>query len=244
MEMSLRKALSQKLVRGKISLYSRITVSGGGNQPANFNTANVRHYLEQLEKLEAETGLKKELFYNNLLRMPETMFNVEEVQAEEWQKVEALILEAADDFTDFRKTEGGAIEKDLDSNIGIIQSKLKSVEHLLEERIEIVRSRILKSIKDLSLEHDRDRFEQEIIYYLEKLDVNEEMKRLEQHLKYFAESLSSEKSAGKRLGFIAQEMGREINTLGSKANHAAMQRLVVEMKEALEKIKEQVLNAL
>ena len=182
-----------------------------------------------------------------LLRMPDVMSKTEiqELSEEEWNTVHATVLEAVGHLVDFRKQEGAALEKKFREKIENINSLLEKITPYEKERVEKVKERITDALeKTLNVDYDKNRLEQELIYYIEKLDVNEEKQRLGNHLKYFISTMESGNGQGKKLGFIAQEMGREINTLGSKSNHAEMQKIVVQMKDELEQIKEQVLNVM
>ena len=179
--------------------------------------------------------------------MPDVMTKTEiqELSEEEWKVVHATVLEAINHLVDFRKQEGAALEKKFREKIANISLLLEKIAPYEKERVEKVKERITDALeKTLSVDYDKNRLEQELIYYIEKLDVNEEKQRLGTHLKYFISTMESGNGQGKKLGFIAQEMGREINTLGSKSNHAEMQKIVVQMKDELEQIKEQVLNVM
>ena len=174
-----------------------------------------------------------------------TRVDVQELEEEEWVVVRKVIEDALTNLTDFRKQEGKALEKKFTEKIDNIERLLKSIEPFEKERVTKVRERITEALeKTLNTDYDKNRLEQELIYYIEKLDINEEKQRLTNHLKYFRETMAGGHGQGKKLGFIAQEMGREINTTGSKSNHAEMQNIVVQMKDELEQIKEQVLNVL
>ena len=186
-------------------------------------------------------------WFQTLLRMPDVMSKTEiqELTEEEWEMVRATVLEAIGHLVDFRKQEGAALEKKFREKIANIALLLEKITPYEKERVEKVKERITDALeKTLNTDYDKNRLEQELIYYIEKLDVNEEKQRLTNHLKYFISTLESGNGQGKKLGFIAQEMGREINTLGSKSNHAEMQKIVVQMKDELEQIKEQVLNVM
>ena len=179
--------------------------------------------------------------------MPDVMTKTEtqELSEEEWQTAYAAVKEALEHLVDFRKQEGAALEKKFREKISNIEHLLETVEPYEKERVGKIKDRIVDALeKTISVDYDKNRLEQELIYYIEKLDINEEKQRLSNHLKYFISTLESGSGQGKKLGFIAQEMGREINTLGSKSNHAEMQKIVVQMKDELEQIKEQVLNVM
>ena len=203
-------------------------------------------YLEQMTEISKNSGVAMpENLFEVLLRMPEVIARKEvyDVTDEEWKEVLEGIKGAIADLMAFRKQEGEALAGKLSGNLSRIAALLESVEPYENERVEKIRARITDSLEKLAgVDYDKNRLEQELIYYIEKLDVNEEKQRLTNHLKYFTETMNGDKGQGKKLGFIAQEMGREINTLGSKSNHAEMQNIVVKMKDELEQIKEQVLN--
>ena len=185
--------------------------------------------------------------FATLLRMPDVLTKVDaqELDEEEWNVVKGAVDEAIEHLIDFRKQEGAALEKKFNEKIDNIETLLKSIEPYELERVTKVRDRISEALeKTLSTDYDKNRLEQELIYYIEKLDINEEKQRLTNHLNYFRETMAGGHGQGKKLGFIAQEMGREINTTGSKSNHAQMQNIVVQMKDELEQIKEQVLNVM
>ena len=186
-------------------------------------------------------------WFGTLLRLPDVMTRteVEELDDEEWTAARGAISEAIDRLVEFRTQEGAALQKKFSEKIDNIESLLHSIEPFEKSRVEKIRSRIVDGLKSIpDVEYDKNRLEQELIYYIEKLDISEEKQRLANHLKYFRETMSEAAGQGKKLGFIAQEMGREINTTGSKSNQAEMQNIVVKMKDELEQIKEQVLNAL
>ena len=213
-----------------------------------INTALVQNYYEQIKTISETCNIPlPEDWFATLLRMPDVLTRVEtqELEEEEWTVVRTVITEALTQLVDFRKQEGAALEKKFTEKIDNIECLLKSIEPYEKERIAKIRERITEALeKTLSVDYDKNRLEQELIYYIEKLDINEEKQRLANHLKYFRETMAGGHGQGKKLGFIAQEMGREINTTGSKSNHAEMQNIVVQMKDELEQIKEQVLNAL
>lgn len=245
-EAELRLLLSSGLERGKIEL--NINVDDNGESiHYNFNRVLAKQYYAEIKTLASELGLHtdKEII-NTLVRMPDVLKAEQaELSAEEWKAILAAISDAIDKLNDFRKQEGHALEKDLMERVRIIEALLEEISPLEEKRIANMRARIMKHLDEtLSQGADMNRFEQEIIYYLEKLDITEEKVRLKKHCQYFLETLSEENANGKKLGFISQEMGREINTLGSKANDADIQKKVVLMKDELEKIKEQLFNIL
>jgi len=240
-EQEIRKLLSTALVRGKVSFV--LSVENQGDQNLNvINKDIVEDYMNQLHQISSISNKKAlELAMNlpNTLQVKE-----EDFDEKEWQKVKEQIAIAIDKIDGFRKDEGAVLEKDFIKRITKLQELSQKNEVLDQERIPLVKQRLQKALTDLKQEVDQNRFEQELIYYLEKLDITEEKIRLNNHLEYFLEALQSNESNGKKLGFITQEIGREINTTGSKANYAPMQQNVVLMKDELEKIKEQLLNVL
>jgi len=245
-ELELRTVLSNALSRGKIEM--SLNLSGPvleSNQSINIELA--KHYHQQLTALGNELGEKHENLLQTVLKMPEVMVNkAPELDPDEWGFIMDLVQEAIVTHSEFRSVEGQSLEDDFKKRIDQITFLLVDVESYEDVRVESVRERLNKGVEELAkAEHlDKNRHEQEIIYYIEKLDINEEKVRLNAHLKYFVETMNQGGTAGKKLGFITQEMGREINTLGSKAYHQDIQKIVVEMKDELEKIKEQVLNVL
>ena len=245
-EIGLRNWLSKELERGKIDL--SFTVEHISKEvSATIDHALLKQYHREITALSRELniGLPQDWF-QTLLRLPDVMKqDVEELDEGEWSIIEETIQKAVNELTGFRVQEGEMLRKLLEEKIANIRRLLQEIEQYESERIEKVKSRIYDGLATLeNKEYDTNRFEQEMIYYIEKLDVNEEKSRLTNHLDYFIETLDEKKSQGKKLGFIAQEMGREINTLGSKSNHSDMQRIVVRMKDELEQIKEQILNVL
>ena len=246
-EMEIRTLVSSALERGKVDFSLWVEQSDKADTPA-INSEVMQGYVEQMKTISENTGiaLPGNLF-EVLLRMPEVVARKEvyDVTDEEWAVVLEGIKSAIDDLLAFRKQEGEALEKRFRTNIANITALLAEVEPYEKERVEKIRSRIVESLeKNVGVEYDKNRLEQELIFYIEKLDVNEEKQRLTNHLGYFIETIEGSLGQGKKLGFIAQEMGREINTLGSKSNHAEMQNIVVRMKDELEQIKEQVLNVM
>ena len=217
---------------------------------AQINIALAQSYDQQMQKLSEALGwgnYPNEYSMATLLRMPDIMSKDEiiELSEEEWEVVRQVVEEAIAHLVDFRKQEGAALEKKFNEKIDNIERLLKSIEPYETERVTKIRERITDALeKTISVDYDKNRLEQELIYYIEKLDINEEKQRLSNHLNYFRETMASGHGQGKKLGFIAQEMGREINTTGSKSNHAEMQNIVVQMKDELEQIKEQVLNVM
>jgi uncharacterized protein (TIGR00255 family) len=243
-ELAVRKKLASGLVRGKIdfSIYVEMTADEASTV---INKTVVNDYVQQLKNmLFTESNNDVELL-KMAMRMPDALKTErEELDEGEWKLIEEAIEEALKETIQYRVDEAASLEDDFKLRILNIRKYLEEVNALDEERLKDVRARLRKSIDDLKVEIDENRFEQELIYYLEKLDINEEKVRLGNHLEYFLQELDSEDSNGKKLGFIVQEIGREVNTTGSKANYASMQKSVIQMKNELEKIKEQILNVL
>ncbi|MCR8667405.1 YicC family protein [Aestuariibaculum sp. M13] len=240
-ELSIRKLLADKLERGKVdfSIYVEATAEDTSTQ---INTPVVKQYMEQLRQVVDGNDIE---LLKMAVRFPDALNTVrEEIDENEWQLIEAEIHKAVDDLNNHRLDEGKVLEQDFNSRVATIDSILEQVIAMDPERVQGVRERLLKGVEELKEKYDENRFEQELVYYIEKFDITEEKVRLKNHLNYFTESINSEDSNGKKLGFISQEMGREINTIGSKSNYAPMQQLVVQMKDELEKIKEQLLNVL
>ncbi|WP_298493070.1 YicC/YloC family endoribonuclease [uncultured Algibacter sp.] len=240
-ELAIRKVLADKLVRGKVdfSIYLEATAEDTSTQ---INTPVVKQYIEQLRQV--VDGDDMDLL-KMAVRFPDALNTVrEEIDENEWQDIEAEIHNAILDLNNHRLNEGKVLEIDFNNRISTIDNLLDQVITMDPERVEGVRERLLKGVQELKEKYDENRFEQELVYYIEKFDITEEKVRLKNHLNYFTESINSKDSNGKKLGFISQEMGREINTIGSKSNYAPMQQLVVQMKDELEKIKEQLLNVL
>ncbi len=242
MELPLRNQIAQKLERGKID-FSIYIENNATENSHKMNVSMVLNYMNQLKTLASNTS------ETQLLQMALTMPEVfkterEELDETEWQQIEIAIQEAIAHILDFRQSEGKSLEKEFRLRIENIRNFMNDVLALDEERIQAVKERLQTAIEELKVTVDTNRYEQELIYYLEKLDITEEKVRLTNHLDYFLETIETSEANGRKLGFITQEMGREINTMGSKANHAKMQKLVVMMKDELEKIKEQVLNVL
>ena len=244
-EMEIRTLITTILERGKVDFALWVEQSEKADTPS-INSAVMQGYLEQMTEISKNSGVAMpENLFEVLLHMPEVIARKEvyDVTDEEWKEVLEGIKGAIADLMAFRKQEGEALAGKLSGNLSRIAALLESVEPYENERVEKIRARITDSLEKLAgVDYDKNRLEQELIYYIEKLDVNEEKQRLTNHLKYFTETMNGDKGQGKKLGFIAQEMGREINTLGSKSNHAEMQNIVVKMKDELEQIKEQVLN--
>ena len=247
-EMEIRRLLAQKLERGKVD-FSLWVEKESTVDATPINAALVENYYKQIKAISASTGIPEpEDWFTTLLRLPDvtTKTEVEVLDEEEWEAAQKAINEAIDKLTDFRKQEGAALQKKFTEKIDNIANLLKSIEPFEKSRVPKIREKIIDGLKQIpEVDYDKNRLEQELIYYIEKLDINEEKQRLTNHLKYFHETMKeSGHGVGKKLGFIAQEMGREINTTGSKSNQAEMQNIVVKMKDELEQIKEQVLNAL
>ena len=243
----IRKEISETLVRGKFD-FSLYIESLGTESNAAINENIVTEYYKQLSSIQQKLNIPvTEEIMQSIMRLPDTVKTIyEELDEEEWQIIFNNFLKVTEAVNQFRIQEGIALEEDVRTNIAEIEQLLKQVTPYEKQRIENIRNRISDSLKefDLNGNMDKNRFEQELIYYLEKLDINEEKVRLENHCSYFIKTLESKDAVGKKLGFIAQEIGREINTLGSKANESNIQHIVVQMKDSLERIKEQLLNVL
>ena len=246
-EMQIRTLLAARLERGKVD-FALWVEQGEKPETPSVNVAVMQGYAEQLRAASEATGIAlPQNLMDVLLRMPDVVARKEIYEAgdDEWAVALEAVNKAIEELLDFRKQEGEALYAKFFKNIGNIGSLLASVEPYEKERVEKIRARIVEAHeKSIAVDYDRNRLEQELIYYIEKLDVNEEKQRLTNHLSYFVETMDGAIGQGKKLGFIAQEMGREINTLGSKSNHAEMQNIVVRMKDELEQIKEQVLNVM
>ena len=246
-EMEIRSWLGAELQRGKIEvgIYQEIKEGAAG---WSINRPLVEEYIRQLREIAGDTGLADpEQLIQVAMRLPDTMLSEKDkLQEDDWLKVRASIQAALDELNSFRDQEGKAMEKDIRLRINNIVQLLSEVAPFEEDRVAAVRNRILSALEELGQNHSTDpgRVEQEMIFYLEKMDITEEKVRLENHCRFFIETIDADSPAGKKLGFISQEIGREINTLGSKASEANIQRLVVGMKDELEKIKEQVLNVM
>ena len=247
-EIEIRNLLASTLIRGKIELNLRLEFSNESSL-ANINESVFNSYLKQIKKLNKKQNLKldKNTIFESIMRMPDVLKAPEvELDEEEWEQIFATIKKAIVQLVDFRKQEGKAIGKDILNRIENIRKLLLAVSPFEEERVLKIKERIQNNVKEnISAENiDTNRLEQEIIFFLEKLDITEEKVRLGNHLKYFEKTASEKTPIGKKLIFISQEIGREINTLGSKASHSEIQKLVVQMKDELEKIKEQLMNVL
>ena len=240
-ELDIRKQLAKHLERGKVdfSIYVETTAD---DTSAQINTPVVQKYMQQLNEVVPGDGIE---LLKMAMRLPDALNTVrEEINDAEWQHIEAGIKETVDAINTYRLDEGKILEADFKARIQTISNLLEDIIKIDPERVEAVRERLHKGVAELKEKYDENRFEQELVYYIEKYDITEEKVRLSNHLNYFLESINSKDSNGKKLGFIGQEMGREINTIGSKSNYAPMQQLVVQMKDELEKIKEQLLNVL
>lgn len=240
-ELAIRKLLADNLERGKIdfSIYMEATAEDTSTQ---INTPVVKQYIEQLRQVVDGDAIE---LLKMAVRFPDALNTVrEEIDENEWQIIAVEINKAIEDLNNHRLDEGKVLEQEFNKRVAIIDDLLDQVIAMDPERIVGVRERLLKGVEELKDKYDENRFEQELVYYIEKFDITEEKVRLKNHLNYFIECINSKDSNGKKLGFISQEMGREINTIGSKSNYAPMQQLVVQMKDELEKIKEQLLNVL
>jgi uncharacterized protein (TIGR00255 family) len=240
-ELELRKIIASTLLRGKIDfgLYVEIT---GDETSSEVNQAVVKQYIKQLRAIADGDDLR---LMEMALRLPDTLkTDRDDIDKEEYKAILQALNEALKEIQAFRSEEGRILENDFAARLDTLNSLLQKVMAMDPERLGAIRERLDKAVADLKVEIDANRFEQELIYYLEKFDITEEKVRLENHLDYFKKTMSSADSNGKKLAFISQEIGREINTIGSKANYAPMQQLVVQMKDELEKIKEQMLNVL
>jgi uncharacterized protein (TIGR00255 family) len=241
-ELDIRKVLSEKLQRGKVD-FTVNTEATADNKAQQINPEIIKAYINEFKAIVPEATDPELLAI--VMRLPDVMaFTCKELDEEEWNIFLKVLYEAIDNLNEFRIAEGKVLEQDFIQRINKIKELLVQVEPFEKERIQTLKDRFTKNLEELSTEYDPNRFEQELIYYLEKLDITEEKVRLKNHCEYFLESLNSNESEGKKLGFICQEIGREINTLGSKSNHSEMQKIVVQMKDELEKVKEQVLNIL
>lgn len=246
-ELLVRQKLADRLHRGTIDFF--VTFEANAVSSAkHINADSAESYFRQISELGDRLGLKADsaLYLNSIIRFPDVIDNTRQdvITAENWAAVEAAIDEAISNTCDYRSREGVALYKDVTGRVQNILNLENEVESFEGERIAAVRAKLEKAISDLQLKPDQSRFEEEMIYYLEKFDINEEKVRLRQHCKYFMDTIDAEEYPGKKLGFIIQEMGREINTTGSKANHAGIQKVVVRMKDELEKIREQSMNIL
>tara|TARA_R100001369_G_scaffold27484_4_gene49573 strand:- start:32691 stop:33536 length:846 start_codon:yes stop_codon:yes gene_type:complete len=240
-ELGIRKHIAKHLSRGKVdfSLFVEIT---GEDTSSKINKTVVNEYIKQLKDIVNGDAIE---LLKMAVRMPDAITTErDDIDEEEWSLINSEINEAITKIVAYRKDEGATLKQDFENRIETLTQLLEAVITMDPDRIDGVRARLEKGISDIKEKVDENRFEQELVYYIEKFDITEEKVRLDNHLDYFIKTLNSEDSNGKKLGFISQEIGREINTIGSKSNHAPMQKLVVQMKDELEKIKEQLLNVL
>lgn len=246
-EMEIRQAITAQVVRGKVDFAIWIEKDAAADA-APINPALTENYYNQIKAIARNSGIPEpQDWFATLLRMPDvlTRTETEVLDEEEWHAVRQAVDDAIARLVSFRTQEGAALERKFREKVDNIEALLAEIEHYEKSRVEKIRVRIVEGLKAIpDVEYDKNRLEQELIYYIEKLDISEEKQRLANHLKYFRETMDEAAGQGKKLGFIAQEMGREINTTGSKSNNAEMQNIVVKMKDELEQIKEQVLNAL
>ena len=246
-EMEIRNMISKNLERGKVD-FSLWIEKEASDAATPINAALLQNYYSQIKNISETYNIPLPSdWFATLLRMPDvlTKADVQVLEDEEWEVAKKAVEEAINALVNFRKQEGTALERKFNEKIDNIERLLASIEPFEKERVARIRERITDALeKTISVDYDKNRLEQELIYYIEKLDINEEKQRLTNHLKYFRETMAGGHGQGKKLGFIAQEMGREINTTGSKSNHAEMQNIVVQMKDELEQIKEQVLNVM
>lgn len=246
-EIEMRQMVAKALTRGKVD-FSIWVDKDAAVDATPINGALVENYYRQIKELSAKAGIPEPLdWYATLLKMPDvtTRTEVETLDEEEWKAAAEAIEQALEHIVAFRIQEGLALQKKFEEKLQNIGKLMADIEPYEKTRVEKIRTRIVDALKDIpEVDYDKNRLEQELIYYIEKLDISEEKQRLANHLKYFAKTMNDENEQGKKLGFIAQEMGREINTTGSKSNQAEMQNIVVMMKDELEQIKEQVLNVL
>ena len=246
-EMEMRQRVAEALIRGKVDM-SVWVEKDMAVDPTPINAQLVENYYQQIKTIAEKTGIPApEDWFYTLLRMPDVMTktDVEELDDEEWAVVKGGVAEALKNLVDFRTQEGAALQKKFAEKIDNIAKLMGEIEPFEKSRVEKIKARIVDGLQQIpTADYDKNRLEQELIYYIEKLDISEEKQRLANHLKYFRDTMNEPAGQGKKLGFIAQEMGREINTTGSKSNQAEMQNIVVKMKDELEQIKEQVLNAL
>lgn len=246
-EMEIRQAITAQVVRGKVDFAIWIEKDAAADA-APINAALTENYYNQIKAIARNSGIPEpQDWFATLLRMPDvlTRTETEVLDEEEWHAVRQAVDDAIGSLVSFRTQEGAALERKFREKVDNIEALLAEIEPYEKSRVEKIRVRIVEGLKAIpDVEYDKNRLEQELIYYIEKLDISEEKQRLANHLKYFRETMDEAAGQGKKLGFIAQEMGREINTTGSKSNNAEMQNIVVKMKDELEQIKEQVLNAL
>lgn len=245
-EMEIRQMISQSLIRGKVE-FSIWIDKDEASAATPINAEMVKYYYDQIKEISSQNDISLGMDWSTLLRLPDVLSRneVEELSDEEWVAARQCIAEALDQLVDFRRQEGAALQKKFAEKIDNIAQLQRDLEQYEQARVEKIRQRIIEQLSQIpEVEYDHNRLEQELIYYIEKLDISEEKQRLTNHLQYFRDTMLLDEPVGKKLGFISQEMGREINTTGSKSNQADMQNIVVKMKDELEQIKEQVLNAL
>ena len=247
-ELDIRNMVAEKLLRGKVELYISCEAAEG-NAAMSINVPLLKLYKSQIDKMAQELEIEEpQDWYATLLRLPDALkseLNDNEVSDDEANALMETVVKAVNALIEFRTQEGARLERFFEEKVERIAQLLSDVEQFDAQRVEKIKARILSNLEQIEgIDYDKNRLEQELIFYIEKLDITEEKLRLQNHLHYFLETLHAEPGQGKKLGFIAQEMGREINTTGSKANHAEMQKVVVAMKDQLEQIKEQVLNVL
>ncbi|MDL2290471.1 YicC family protein [Paludibacteraceae bacterium OttesenSCG-928-F17] len=246
-DIEIRNEISQRLERGKID-FSLYIDNSSKDSATIINQSVIESYYNQINAVSDNLGIQKpDSWFEVLLRMPDVMkTETLELDENEWVEIKKIISSAIGQLQDFRLQEGKSLAQVLETKINNIRKLLEQIEPFEAERVEKIKKKLEENLQALSdkIDYDKNRLEQELIFYIEKLDVNEEKVRLRNHLDYFLETMADETSSGKKLGFIAQEIGREINTLGSKSNHSEMQKIVVLMKDELEQIKEQVLNVL
>lgn len=245
-ELNIRGLIGRRLERGKVD-FAIYVENTGKETTSQINQNILEAYYSQIKESSEKLGISVPAdWFQVLLRLPDVLkYEAQEADEEEWNQLQATINEAIDKLIEFRKQEGAMLQKLFTQKIENIKRLQTEIEPYESERVEKVKSRIIEALEKIEkFDYDKNRFEQEMIFYIEKLDINEEKSRLTNHLKYFLETIDSGNGQGKKLGFISQEIGREINTMGSKSNHAQMQQIVVQMKDELEQIKEQVLNVL
>jgi len=245
-EIEIRSLVISSLERGKIDLYINIEETGGLHE-VNINKDLVNCYYREISSIYEETGIRMpEETILHILKFPDVMTGRETILNEEWEVLKAAVLEACSSVDEFRRNEGSALNKDLMQRIGLIVHLTDKVMPFEHERLTYIKNKLRSDLKEMEdiANIDENRFEQELIYYIDKIDFSEEMTRLRNHCDYFVKTMEEGTANGKKLGFIGQEIGREMNTLGSKANHSSIQQIVVQMKDELEKIKEQLLNIL
>ena len=247
-ELDIRNMVAEKLLRGKVELYISCEAAEG-NAAMSINVPLLKLYKSQIDEMAQELEIEEpQDWYATLLRLPDALkseLNDNEVSDDEANALMETVVKSVNALIEFRTQEGARLERFFEEKVERIAQLLSDVEQFDAQRVEKIKARILSNLEQIEgMDYDKNRLEQELIFYIEKLDITEEKLRLQNHLHYFLETLHAEPGQGKKLGFIAQEMGREINTTGSKANHAEMQKVVVAMKDQLEQIKEQVLNVL